>query len=76
VAQAIVLKIGFRTVVATGMAPIGAGSLPLTQVSVGASYLGDRRRAKRIYGRTRQPSPRWMSVLGICSRFLASALWP
>jgi hypothetical protein len=30
VAQAIVLKIGFRTVVATGMAPIGAGSLPLT----------------------------------------------
>jgi MFS family permease len=41
VAQAVVLKVGFRTVAATGMALLGAGSLLLTQVSVGGSYLGD-----------------------------------
>jgi Na+/melibiose symporter-like transporter len=41
VAQAAVLKLGFRPVAATGMALIGAGSLLLTQVSVGGSYFGD-----------------------------------
>jgi EmrB/QacA subfamily drug resistance transporter len=41
VAQAAIPKLGFRTVAATGMALLGAGSLLLTQVSVGGSYLGD-----------------------------------
>jgi EmrB/QacA subfamily drug resistance transporter len=50
VAQAIVLKVGFRTVAATGMALIGAGSLLLTQVSVGGSYLGDMLIALLVYG--------------------------
>ena len=35
------LKVGFRAVAATGMALMGAGSLLLTQASVGGSYLGD-----------------------------------
>jgi EmrB/QacA subfamily drug resistance transporter len=41
VAQAAVLKLGFRTTAATGMALMGAGSLLLTQVSVSGSYFGD-----------------------------------
>jgi EmrB/QacA subfamily drug resistance transporter len=41
VAQAAVLKLGFRTLAATGMALMGAGSLLLTQVSVSGSYFGD-----------------------------------
>jgi MFS family permease len=41
VGQAAVLKAGFRTVAAMGMALMGAGSLLLTQVSVGGSYVGD-----------------------------------
>jgi EmrB/QacA subfamily drug resistance transporter len=41
VGQAAVLKAGFRTVAATGMALMGGGSLLLTQVSVGGSYFGD-----------------------------------
>jgi EmrB/QacA subfamily drug resistance transporter len=41
VGQAAVLKFGFRPVAATGMALLGAGSLLLTQVSVGGSYFGD-----------------------------------
>jgi EmrB/QacA subfamily drug resistance transporter len=41
VAQAAVLKVGFRPVAATGMALVGAGSFLLTQVSVGGSYFGD-----------------------------------
>ena len=41
VAQAAILKVGFRPVAATGMALLGAGSLLLTQVSVGGGYLGD-----------------------------------
>jgi EmrB/QacA subfamily drug resistance transporter len=41
VAQAAVLKVGFRAVAATGMALMGAGSLLLTQVSVGGSYFDD-----------------------------------
>jgi EmrB/QacA subfamily drug resistance transporter len=40
-AQTAVLKVGFGTVAATGMALMGAGSLLLTQVSVGGSYFGD-----------------------------------
>jgi MFS family permease len=41
VAQAAVLKVGFRTVAATGMTLMGAGSLLLTQVSVSGSYFRD-----------------------------------
>jgi MFS family permease len=41
VAQAAVLKVGLRPLAATGMALTGAGSLLLTQVSVGGSYFGD-----------------------------------
>jgi len=39
--QAAVLKVGFRSVAATGMALMGAGSLVLTQVSVHGSYFPD-----------------------------------
>ena len=39
--QAIVLRVGFRPVAATGMALMGTGALLLTQVSVGGSYFGD-----------------------------------
>jgi EmrB/QacA subfamily drug resistance transporter len=39
--QAAVLRVGFRPVAATGMALMGAGSLVLTQVSVGGSYFPD-----------------------------------
>jgi EmrB/QacA subfamily drug resistance transporter len=41
VGQAAVLKVGSRPVAATGMALMGAGSLLLTQISVGGSYFGD-----------------------------------
>jgi EmrB/QacA subfamily drug resistance transporter len=41
VAQAAVLKVGFRLVAITGMALMGAGSLLLTQVSVDGSYFAD-----------------------------------
>jgi MFS family permease len=41
VAQAAIGKVGFRPVAATGMVLMGAGSLLLTQVSVGGSYFGD-----------------------------------
>jgi EmrB/QacA subfamily drug resistance transporter len=40
-AQGAVVKIGLRPLAATGMALLGAGSLLLTQVSVGGSYFGD-----------------------------------
>jgi predicted MFS family arabinose efflux permease len=39
--QAAALKVGFRPVAATGMALMGAGSVLLTQVSVGGSYFED-----------------------------------
>jgi predicted MFS family arabinose efflux permease len=39
--QAIVTRIGFRTVAATGLGLTGAGCLLLTQISVDGSYLGD-----------------------------------
>jgi MFS family permease len=38
VAQGVVVKVGFRVVAVIGLALIGAGSLVLTQVSVGGSY--------------------------------------
>jgi EmrB/QacA subfamily drug resistance transporter len=41
VAQGTVFKVGSRPLAATGMALLGAGSLLLTQVSVGGSYFGD-----------------------------------
>jgi EmrB/QacA subfamily drug resistance transporter len=41
VGQGIVLRVGFRPVAAAGMTLIGGGSLLLTQVSVGGSYLGE-----------------------------------
>jgi EmrB/QacA subfamily drug resistance transporter len=50
VAQAAVQKFGFRPVAATGMAFLGAGSLVLTQVSVGGSYLGDMLFGLLLYG--------------------------
>jgi EmrB/QacA subfamily drug resistance transporter len=50
VGQAIVLKIGFKPVAAVGLALMGAGSLLLTQVSVGGSYLGDIFFALLVFG--------------------------
>jgi EmrB/QacA subfamily drug resistance transporter len=50
VGQAIVLRVGFRAVAATGMALVGAGSLLLTQVSVGGSYFGDIFPGLLVYG--------------------------
>jgi EmrB/QacA subfamily drug resistance transporter len=41
VGQGAVLKVGVRPLAVTGMALMGAGSLLLTQVSVGGSYFGD-----------------------------------
>jgi EmrB/QacA subfamily drug resistance transporter len=41
VGQTAVGRVGFRAVAVAGMALVGAGSLLLTQVSVGGSYLGD-----------------------------------
>jgi EmrB/QacA subfamily drug resistance transporter len=50
VAQSAVLKLGFRAVAATGMVLMGAGSLLLTQVSVGGSYFGDILLGLLIFG--------------------------
>jgi Major Facilitator Superfamily len=50
VGQAIVLRVGFRAVAAVGMALLGAGSLLLTQVSVGGSYFGDILFGLIVYG--------------------------
>jgi EmrB/QacA subfamily drug resistance transporter len=41
IAQAAIVRVGFRPVAATGMALLGAGSLLLTQASPGGSYFGD-----------------------------------
>jgi EmrB/QacA subfamily drug resistance transporter len=41
IGQSAVLKVGFRPIAVTGMALMGAGSLLLTQVSVGGSYFDD-----------------------------------
>jgi EmrB/QacA subfamily drug resistance transporter len=48
--QAIVLRVGFRSVAAVGMALMGAGALLLTQVSVGGSYFGDIFFALLVFG--------------------------
>ena len=50
VGQATVLRVGFRPVAATGMALMGAGSLLLTQASVGGSYFGDIFFGLLVYG--------------------------
>ena len=50
VGQAIVLRVGFRAVAAAGMALMGAGSLLLTQASVGGSYFGDIFFGLIVYG--------------------------
>jgi len=50
VGQAVVLRVGFRPVAAAGMAMMGAGSLLLTQVSVGGSYFGDIFFALLVFG--------------------------
>ena len=50
VGQAIVLRVGFRAVAAAGMALISAGSLLLTQASVGGSYFGDIFFGLIVYG--------------------------
>jgi predicted MFS family arabinose efflux permease len=50
VGQAIVLRVGFRAVATAGMALMGAGSLLLTQASVGGSYFGDIFRGLLLYG--------------------------
>jgi EmrB/QacA subfamily drug resistance transporter len=50
VSQAVVLKVGFRTVAATGMALLGGGALILTQVSVGGGYVGDMLLGLIVYG--------------------------
>ena len=50
VSQAVVLKVGFRTVAATGMVLLAGGALVLTQVSVGGSYVGDMLLGLLVYG--------------------------
>ena len=50
VGQAVVLRIGFRPVAATGMALMGAGALLLTQVSAEGSYFGDIFLALLVFG--------------------------
>jgi EmrB/QacA subfamily drug resistance transporter len=50
VSQAVVLKVGFRMVAATGMLLLGGGALILTQVSVGGSYVGDMLLGLIVYG--------------------------
>jgi predicted MFS family arabinose efflux permease len=41
IGQSAVLRVGFRPIATTGMVLMGAGSLLLTQVSVGGSYFDD-----------------------------------
>ncbi len=50
VSQAVVLKVGFRLVAATGMALLGGGALILTQVSAGGSYVSDMLFGLIVYG--------------------------
>jgi EmrB/QacA subfamily drug resistance transporter len=50
VSQAVVLRVGFRTVAATGMVLLAAGALAFTQVSVGGSYVGDMLLGLIVYG--------------------------
>jgi hypothetical protein len=50
VSQSAVVRYGFRPVAATGMALLAAGSLALTQVSVGGSYTDDLLLGLLIFG--------------------------
>jgi EmrB/QacA subfamily drug resistance transporter len=50
VAQALVLKTGFRPVAAVGLTLMGAATLALTQVSVGGNYLDDMFLGLLIFG--------------------------
>jgi EmrB/QacA subfamily drug resistance transporter len=50
VSQAVVLRVGFRPVAATGMVLLAAGALILTQVSAGGSYIGDMLLGLIVYG--------------------------
>jgi EmrB/QacA subfamily drug resistance transporter len=50
VSQAVVLKVGFRTVAATGMLLLAGGALVLTQVSADGSYVGDMLFGLLVYG--------------------------
>jgi EmrB/QacA subfamily drug resistance transporter len=50
VSQAVVLRVGFRPVAATGMVLLAAGALILTQVSAGGSYVGDMLLGLIVYG--------------------------
>jgi EmrB/QacA subfamily drug resistance transporter len=50
VAQAAILKVGFRPVAATGMALCGAGTLLLTQVPVGGGYFKDILPGMLVFG--------------------------
>jgi EmrB/QacA subfamily drug resistance transporter len=50
VSQAVVLKVGFRIVAATGMALLAGGALILTQVSPGGSYVNDMLFGLIVYG--------------------------
>ena len=50
VSQAVVLKVGFRTVAATGMVLLAGGALILSQVSVGGTYVNDMLLGLIVYG--------------------------
>jgi EmrB/QacA subfamily drug resistance transporter len=50
VSQAVVLKVGFRAVAATGMVLLAGGALLLTQVSADGSYVGDMLFGLIVYG--------------------------
>jgi EmrB/QacA subfamily drug resistance transporter len=50
VSQAVVLKVGFRAVAATGMVLLAGGALVLTQVSAGGSYVDDMLFGLIVYG--------------------------
>jgi EmrB/QacA subfamily drug resistance transporter len=50
VSQAVVLKVGFRAVAATGLVLLGGGALVFTQVSPGGSYIDDMLFGLLVYG--------------------------
>jgi EmrB/QacA subfamily drug resistance transporter len=50
VSQAVVLKVGFRAVAATGLVLLGGGALVFTQVSTGGSYVDDMLFGLLVYG--------------------------
>jgi EmrB/QacA subfamily drug resistance transporter len=50
VSQAVVLKVGFRAVAATGLVLLGGGALVFTQVSPGGSYVDDMLFGLLVYG--------------------------